>query len=214
MLCLKGTQSHGSLLKKSWFYHARVGLSRRYRARHLLRLCCAVCVILCLQLRISLYEYLYICASCRADGSGLDLVRSVTVLGQYSHHASLLVMVCACIGAFRHAPCLIGAAKQIHVEPSLTALPSPMQVQVRGEPGAGGPCSKGGGSVEQDREFGSPGRETTSRRILKDAKWCRIDISLGNCWPSFSRGRGNTRPSTCIALHTTLITCFHFHSLQ
>lgn len=89
------------------------------------------------------YISVWVCSWCGAEteGSGFGLVWSITVLEQYSHIASLLAMVSAPVAGFSHTPCLIGAAKQIYVQPSLTALPSPMQVQVHREPGAGEPCS-------------------------------------------------------------------------
>ena len=129
--------------EKSWFSHARVGLYRRYRVRHLLWLCCTVCVILCLQLHTYLYEYIYICAWCGAEteGSGFGLEWSIMVLGQYNHFASLLVMVSAPVASLCHAPCPIGAAKQICVWLSLTALPSSVQFQAHRELGDGEPCS-------------------------------------------------------------------------
>ena len=94
-------------------------------------------------IRISLYEYIYICAwrGAEAEGSGFGWACSIVVLGQYGHFASLLAMVSAPIAGLSHALCLKGAAKQICVRLSLTALLSSVQLQAHRDLGGGGPCS-------------------------------------------------------------------------
>lgn len=93
--------------------------------------------------RISLCEYIHICAwrGAETEGPGFGLACSVVVLGQDGHFASLLGMASAPIAGLSHALRLKGAAKQIYVRLSLTALPSSVQPQAHRDLGDGGPCS-------------------------------------------------------------------------